>query len=440
MALTVLLGGLGCNASNATNDRADLDQRPEISAESEPAPAAPPGLERLICPECVPASLGGETSDFGEPPPPDPCDRSQPSSIGAVAADALGYGAALAALAGSFDLPLEWTPQQTETHGDPSSGYSPRTQLRGTTQVVSIERVPATPDGCEEHLRVGVETELSTADGALSIAGRLEARLAHDAPVPRVFGRLDLSQARGTLELDLNVYDDWLGVSTFGEAEFAGSVFVAINFWPSGVRASLSVSLVARDRDSHYTPLVARAPIDACDADEQAAAPEQAGPLPHLRSMLELRDELKASFDGLQPFMTDAGAQLTVEIGPPADVCWRQARVSYLALLRLTTDDGRVRIEQPARGVLALDETGSPDTGSLEIRGNDPIAADLFETSTGISGIDFGTAPAATWHATATFSHDPAFRVSGEIGVTAVEPVEDGYDSTDELFSLGFGE
>jgi hypothetical protein len=392
--------------------------------------------DRLVCPACAPHA-GGESSDFGDGSdyfpggagePLGPCQLSQGSAIDVEAARALGFGAALDALETSFDLPFKWSPSQSWQlrGGGPAKGFTPETHLLGTTHVIALEQLPSTLESCAGLIVATLATQLETADGALSIAGKLRATLTLSG-VPEADGMLDLSQARGTLELD--------PPSTTSTT--MGFVTTYIFFFPKGVRAQLSVEVLdphdlgGDGRSLYYEPIGGNAPIDACPVlmqptgfDEPVAALGDASlsdRLPELLGALRIGEAIPARWRD--------GAETTVQLdlGQPVDLCADERGVSYRAPLHVASSDGRVDVRDQANG--------RADFGAEEARGwlsiYDQLAAlpaDTFAQTPGIRGVDFAGLGAAQWH-TAVYSEEQTeFLAAGEApyhGEVTVEGVED---------------
>jgi hypothetical protein len=394
--------------------------------------------DRLVCPTCAPRA-GGETSDFGDGSdyfpgadgafgPPDPCAESREASrIDAEAARALGFGAALDALETTFELSFRWSPNndlESRGGGGLATGYTPETRLSGATHVDALQHLTSTLEGCEDRVVASVATSLDSADGALSIAGQLRAEVATRG-VPYASGRLDLSGARGTLELD----PPSSGTPT------VGYVSISLYFFPKGVRTGLSVAeLDPRDPFSDevgysYRPIDGHAPIDACsldaeptDFDEPIAALGDASlsdRLPEFVTAFRIGEVIPARWrDG-----TETTVQL--DLGQPYQLCATALGVSYQVPFRVSSADGRVDVSDTANG--------SAYASADEARGwvaidDQVIPADTFPQRTGIHGVDFGGLGAGLWH-TEVYTEEKTQNLdTGESpyhGAVTVEGVDD---------------
>lgn len=385
---------------------------------TEGAPSlASSDADRAVCPRCT--AVGGETSDFGDERPPTPCELSaEPESIDAATARALGFAGVLDALEASFELPFEWTAGTTEPEA-PASGYAASTRLVGSTRVGAVVHQVPSLAGCVDWLDVSLDTSLATADGALSIAGALPARVERDTLVASVAGRLDLSQARGSLVIEPPPAPEPL----------VGFVRAQLYVWPDAVRLTLGVgtdiaSEVGSDTPSyHYEPLFGMGPIDECAIEARPYAFDAPTPSTGEATFAARFAELASYIDARQPFAArwESGAEttLSVVLAEPLSVCDDGSRVTAALGYRLESADGRVDIDTDGSLSVAFDAVapghGWVSASSAEL----PIAADDFAASTGISGIDFQGYGGGSWHSQLRF--DPAAEpaIGGELGIEA---------------------
>jgi hypothetical protein len=394
--------------------------------------------DRRVCPACAPRA-GGETSDFGDGSdyfpggagdraPPSPCELSrQASAIDLEAARALGFGAALDAVETTFDLPFEWSPRLGSVlgGGGPATGFTPETRLRGTTHVVAPQLLSSTLEGCEDLIVATLATELETADGALAIAGELHATLSVSG-VPTAGGMLDLSRARGTLELD--------PPST--TKAIAGYVGAVIYFFSSGPRTELDIAeydphdLVGDVLSFIYEPIGGKAPIDACPTLMQPIAFEEPTAALGGASLSDQFADLSAKLHigKALPARWRGGTETTVqvELGEPGALCAeRGARdgVTYQVPLQVTSSDGRVVVKGQANASASYSAEGW-----VEIFDRAVLPADTFAESTGIQAVDFGGLGAAEWHTEVYSELQTAYLAAGEApyhGEVTVEGVDD---------------
>lgn len=424
-SLGAWLGGvvaLSATACSDSSEREEVDGQAGGAADSE----------RAVCPTCT-NWAGGETSDFGDVSEllsagngshaePTPCELSeQVSTIDDAAARALGFGASLDRLVTSFDLPFEWTPREL-TLGEPATGYTPATRLSGSTRVVGLRHVSPTLAGCEDSLIVAVETSLSMADGALAIAGQLSARVTEDDAVPVVSGFLDLSAARGTLEMR----------PPSSEESLVGYVQVFFYLWPDGVRGSLSLAAlnpsdIGSDSPGYsYQPLDGVGPVDVCDVSARPVAFDEPLWWAGDDSLVDRYPEVRAWLEPSEPFQarwsSGAVTSVSTELGQPFDICDFEDRLAYKVPFGVSSADGRVSIQRDARASLAFSPGGSPH-GWIEIYDLNVVEeAEGFADATGISGVDFGELGGGIWH-TELYLDGPEVepRVKGEVTVEGAD-------------------
>jgi len=404
------------------------------------SPAAPGGLsdesppgrfQRVICPQCVRA--GGETSDFGDGsayvpvgaginPAATPCEVSTTaSSIELGAARALGFGAQLDRLDATFDLALDWG-LGADDLDRPARGYTPNTRVRGTTRVLSAAHRRPSLEGCIDSLLVQVATTLETGDGALSISGTLHSTLERDARRPLIEGALDLSQARGTLELD----------PPSSSTTALGSVNAFLYAWPDDMRLSLDVVVAdARVTDTpsyFYQPLSARAPVDGCNPRDRPLAFDEATPnIGDGQSLADRFPELLALISAPQPlagsWMSGASTSLNIDVGEPLVLCEEDEAPSLTGRVpyRVRSADGRVDIDSEAEMRIQFVD-GALGEGSFGIYHDNAVhPAASFAERTGISGVDFGGYGAGMWRTGLSFDPAATSPLSGEVTIDGVD-------------------
>jgi len=423
----------GSNPEHAAKARSAGDD----GGASAPEDHAPDSSQRLICPQCA-QQAGGETSDFGDnsalvlggsgyDAAPTACESSEQAfRIDDATARELGFGAVLDRLSTSFDQPLAWGPGQPEAD-EPATGYAPVTRVRGSLQVTAIEHVVPTLAGCVDSLHVGMATHVETADGALAIEGRLDAKVQRDSVELLVGGSIDLSAAHGTLELAPPPTD----------RAIVGNVDLAFYLWPDALRMYLGVwiyepSQVGRDVfDDFYNPLAGFAPGDGCGPERPVTA---AQPLLGMNgtSLAAVYSELQAWLADKQPFAASwtsgATTSVSVELGVPLGACESDdGSLSYRVPFALRSADGRVMIQRDASAALRLDQ-GKWSSGWFEVYpmyDGEPGAeavkdAATFAAATGISGVDFGELGGGFWH-TELYFGQTAPQVTGAVTVEGVD-------------------
>ncbi|HTV24321.1 MAG TPA: hypothetical protein VMG12_36765, partial [Polyangiaceae bacterium] len=370
--------GPGANGAGSNDDGP--------SAEGPGSSATETNGEHPICPQC--SAAGGETSDFGDERPLTPCELSaEANSIELAAAGALGFADTLAALEQSFDVPFEWDAGSPEP--EPSAtGYTRVTRVAGSTGVASVVHQVPSLAGCADWLDVSLDTTLATADGALSIAGALPAKVERGARVVAVSGRLSLADASGTLRID----------PPPAEGGLSGYVRPQLYIWADQVRLTLAVgadlaSEAGSDTPSYfYEPLFGVGPRDACDVDARpttlAAVPIAGEP-----SLAERYAALTSALAAAQPLSarwSDGTATgVSADMGEPLALCDDGSRVYGRVAYRLQSEDGRVDVD--VEGGLSLALSGSAaGSGWFNVNAADtPVPASDFATATGISGVDF---------------------------------------------------
>jgi hypothetical protein len=423
--LAAWLGGVVAVSATACSDSSERENGDDpAGGEKDSA--------RPVCPRCT-NWAGGETSDFGNisellaggngsHAEPTPCQLSERvSSIDDAAARALGFGASLDRLVTSFDLPFEWTAKELVL-GDPATGYTPATRLSGSTRVVGLRHVSPTLAGCEDSLLVTVETSLEMGDGALSIEGQLSAQVTAEDTIPVVAGLLDLSAARGTLEMH----------PPSSEESLVGYVQAFLYLWPDGVRgwlrvAALNPSDIGSDSPGYsYQPLEGRAPVDACQIEARPLAFHEPISWTGGESLADRYPEVRGWLEPSEPFQarwsTGAATSVSTALGEPFEICDDRRQVVYKVPLGISSADGRVSIQRDATAVLRF-EAGAPAWGWLEVY---PVGvveeARGFADATGISGVDFGELGGGLWH-TELYLERPEVepRVKGEVTIEGVD-------------------
>jgi hypothetical protein len=390
---------------------------------------SPGGFQRVICPQCVQA--GGETSDFGDgsayvplgagiAPVPTPCEASTTaSSIELDAARALGFGAQLDRLDATFDLALDWS-LGADDLDRPARGYTPNTRVRGTTRVLSAAHRQPSLEGCVDSLLVRVATTLETGDGALSISGTLHSKLARDARRPIIEGSLDLSQARGTLEVD----------PPPSSGTVLGNVNAFLYVWPDGMRLALDVVVAdARVSDTpnyFYQPLSARAPVDGCHPKDRPLAFDEATPIiGRGQSLADRFPELIELITTPQPlaarWMGGAQTSLNIEVGEPLALCEGEVQIEGRVPYGVRSADGRVDIDSEAQMLIGFVD-GALGAGQFSIYHYGVMQpAASFAERTGISGVDFGAYGGGLWYTDLRFDPAAANPLSGELSVDGVD-------------------
>jgi hypothetical protein len=387
--------------------------------ENPPPEGGPPpdgaAADRRVCPQC--ATAGGETSDFGDDRPLTPCELSaEPESLDVEAARALGFAAALDALDTSFEVPFEWTAGTTDPES-PASGYAASTRVHGSTRVAAVVHQVPSLAGCVDWLDVSLDTSLATADGALSIAGALRAQVERDTRVASALGRLDLSEARGSLALDPPPAPEPL----------VGFVRAQLYVWPDAVRLTLAVgadiaSEVGSDTPSyHYEPLFGMGPIDACAIEARPYAFEAATPSTGASTFAARFAELSSFVAARQPmsarWQSGASTSLSVALGEPLSVCDDGRRVTASLAYRVQSADGRIDIDTDGELSIAFDGA-APGRGWVSASSSElPVPAGDFASSAGIAGVDFQGYGGGIWHSQLRFDPGEEPALGAELSV-----------------------
>jgi hypothetical protein len=301
-------------------------------------------------------------------------------------------------------------------------------------------------EGCVDLLRVGLTVRLETADGALAIEGQIGQEVQRDSEMLALYGLLDLSAARGTLEISPPATEEPL----------AGYVRVFLNIWPEEVRVNLLLSAFElRDIGSdspHYSydPLDGRAPVDACDIATKPLAFDESIANTQGNSLAAVYPKIRDLLGDMQPFAASWSSggttSVSVELGQPFELCDLQGgRLGYKLPFAVESNDGRVKLQRDAKGYLAF-ENGQWREGWLEVfpaYDDGPASSGVedpasFAQKTGISGVDFGDVGGGFWHTELYFGHtEPPVRgevtvegvdtdghITGTKGVVLPEPIE----------------
>jgi len=168
------------------------------------------GEDGLICPKC--SAVGGETSDFGTVlQEPTACQASEsPVPIDEESARALGFNEALERYSSSIIMtPYAWTATYPGG-GQPAQGYSAQTTIRLEKSIASITHLVPSLAGCDDRLLVRLHISVSTADGAISVSGDIDADT-NRSGTNHAFGRLDLANAQGSLKLTPPAWPNLVG-------------------------------------------------------------------------------------------------------------------------------------------------------------------------------------------------------------------------------------
>jgi hypothetical protein len=345
-----------------------------------------------IGPICDVCADGGQTSDFGAV---DGCSLGDGPLIDLVAARELGFEG-LESLERDFEVPLTWTPQPAN-NGDPATGYQTNTILHGRTRFVSVEHVEPTMSGCEDFVRVTLDLELSTADQALRITDHVISHVHRGDLSHGVRGELNLNRATGTLRLHPS---DWSWVNY-------GFLAITMHFWPQGTRGEWAIYLAETKSEDDiassgrsYGPLTARFPHDRCDTFSFPFEADDPRVTPVGLSSLGVRDELQALI-GTEPvpgsWNDGRAASVVTTLGEATDVCGADGVLAFDVPLIITSDDGRLRIDELAHAVVAYDG-GTMERAWVDYYGKTLYSRASFAEQTGISGVEFGDVPRAYWH------------------------------------------
>ena len=375
-----------------------------------------------ICLTCSAPQSGQTTGNLA----PTSCELSESASpIDAETTRSLGFGTALDLVERSFESPFAWTPN-APTDGKPASGYNPTTAVRVQTTVARIDHMVPSLAGCEDRVAITLHVSFATTDGAITVEGELVSSPQRDAKMAVGDGLLDLRNARGTIKL---FPDAWT-------APLTGYLYLSMGFWPGGVRGDAGVQLIeagseGSDEISYcYHPLEGRWPIDACDFSEWPMAPTEPDATPDGRSAMELRAALQSLLDahpmtGTWNYLSEPS--VIAQLGEPTNICkgtyYREGSyyVAYRTTLGITTGDGRVRISHDARAYVGFDLDHAVSDAFAEIYEESAVPAKDFPTSTGISGVDFGSLPAAIWEADLYFAQNGILGIRGCIFVEGVD-------------------
>jgi hypothetical protein len=379
---------------------------------------AAPTSDRVICPQCV--VYPGEEQPFarfGPGPVRTRCDETSSASlIDEAQARALGFGAIIDRIALPVDVPFEWTAGEP-LRGSPATGYTPLTRLQGTLRPTAFRHLSPSEEGCQDSLVVAVDATLQTSDGAFLITGQLySGTLQPETRVPSVGARLNLRNARGSLEL----------FPPTGDQPLDGRVSTSLVLWPGGTRAELRIDATNANHvapSDSYGPLRGRGPMDACEINSWPHGADGASVTGSATSFATLYAELLSWFGGAQPFPAlwagGVATSVRVQFGDPVDLCEASDSAwHYQVPLDITSDDGRVHIQHEAAGYLTR-SNGAWRQGWVEVYNNELEDTATFAEATGIEGIDFEGIPGARWTAVQHFEGDRA-PLAGEIVIETI--------------------
>lgn len=380
------------------------------SSESGPAE----GNGSLVCPQCQVA--GGETSDFGATAAPTPCEQSEvPIPIDEASARALGFGDTLDLFTRSFRTPFAWSPDESLPTDAQPTGYASPTTIRVQTSMGDIlHRVPQLA-GCDDHLQVTLHVSLSTADGAIAVAGDVTSD-AQRGLKNSTFGRLDLNGAHGSLQLFPPAWPNLVGYLT-----------VLLNFFPDAVRGMVGVELVEAgtvvgDDRANYRPIAGRFPIDDCGIQQQPLSATDPSATP-AGTALNFDDQINAQLQNPSNGAWSSGGETSVSatLGVPSSLCqgFESMGLSYSSIpLQVVSADGRVNFDGVVHGAATFDATGAPSSVWFESYGF--ASADSFAQAIGISGVDLSGYPSVGWELDVwPFDPDPT-RVGGSLVIEGV--------------------
>jgi len=378
------------------------------------------GEDGLICGKCSVA--GGETSDFGSTLPPTACQLSEVGApIDEAGARALGFGAALDLYTRSFTAPFAWTGRTSDelgSGGAPAQGYSADpTSITMQTSIAEITHLVPALAGCADHLRVRLHVSLSTADGAISVSGDELNADAKRAASSSAWGRLDLRQARGSLELHPPAWPDLVGYFS-----------LLLHFDPEAVRGAAWPELIRTgtensDVRASYRPLDGRFPIDDCNYRQRFVNATDPSATPGGKSVIDFITQLNTGVLAQQGAHWSSGEQTQVHasVGIPEGICQNieDGSLQYFAPLDVVSSDGRINLHVTASGYNSFDATGAPD--EVIFSGGGIVSAQELTQTVGISGVDLGGRPSAFWDATVRPFSPNATAVGGKITVAASE-------------------
>jgi len=380
-----------------------------------------------ICADCATNTAGGQTTDFGSG---GGCQEDTRTPVDVDTARSLGF-TVVDQLDRKFDTSLAWTPR--DTTGQPATGYDAHTTLHVEMSLLGVDRVTTVDGKCGDYLQANVGVTLATADQAISVGGVLQSWGTElGVPAVGVEGTLDLGYAIGTLVLHPDPQPEPL----------AGKLAVEMLLWPQGARGQLSLSLVDASYQPTggdvepgprylYAPLDAKFPDDACDYQALPFGADDPGAAATGESASDLVANVAAMFgsDPLPGAWSDTGdVTVTTSFGAPTNVCVLNNAVDANVVtmqvpIHITSSDGRAHVDDLANFSVTYD-AGTVQNEWLEATHDTPVTRDDFAAASGLSGIDFGDAPAASWH-TELFlesSDQPETKPYGGIFVEAVDP------------------
>jgi hypothetical protein len=385
---------------------------------------------QAICPACVKRDVAGsETSDSalrvssctGDPAP-------VPTEGDAAAL----LREARDAYAGPFETTLVWGYPGLVDAGSPPafwseepSGYEPVTRVSGDVALGEARFFQGRPrsgttEVCPDWFEVPATVALITEDGAFDVIAEGSFVLG-GGRAQRLYASVDLADVEGTLDLHLDPSFQYTAELGFAMAIYRegkrGNLWLAVDRLLGSPPARL-------DLDSSYTPLTGQFPDDACGGgggfpsapDAPLSAFDGRTPTQVLASWSESLEAAQpipgvrydCPFDGA-PLYTASPVGVPIEvsfaIGPPELVCQTSASAvlglpvgfGFRGPVRITTSDGL--IDGPFGG-------GSVSGDVLSLVGIDgeEMPTQLFESRTGILGVNPGNSPWLKAFGLASFS------------------------------------
>jgi hypothetical protein len=351
-------------------------------------------------------------------------------------------------IAGTFQASLRWDRDdfyRPATADEPvPSGYSQLSSIQGTVSLADPiyfqgVTVPGQPDtgNCPSWVGFPAGLKLSSADGAFAIETGFTLQLRQEKLVWDLFGDVDLSQVRGSLDMKIDETRPHIG----------GLQMVLFAF-PSGLRGRIrpylyyfkDAAAAARfDPRSdviegvEYAPVFTRFPADECDFDRIPVDPEAPQAWLDGKSFAQT---FAAARDGTQPttptparWREGVSTDVSIDIGEPqpGPVCMGvvQSMVDFKFATagRVVSTDGRVAVSLGS-GELAV-ETGTqrPVTFGLRSELRD-IPADQFSSIAGIHGVDPGGRTTLTATSEADFFQEGVGLPTGLVEVWGPEQID----------------
>jgi hypothetical protein len=373
--------------------------------------ASPPrarGEVGPICGECqAQPQRGGETNDFEGPGSgedggtgsSDPCvafANVETISLEQAAARGFDVEALRALIERDFDASFAWqkNPEsppiadQWDGGGAPS-GYLAETSVHGSVHLTgTVEHTTYDPERCDFErgrcaeprgfsaydcftdprgsLRVPIDVELSTQDGALSLTTSTFAR-----PLPS-------ARMRSRFWVDLATLEGKLRLAPSEAGPFTGRVDVRLYFHDDGIRGTLAPSIVA---PRGHRPLLGRWPSDDCDVEE---LPIVAGSAEAIAAEQQLADvyspggarQLATQWSG-HPAPRDASGGRTplLDLEPSSAARPRclgdSGALAFDSDVRLVTSDGFLDWSTPVRASI-----GANDAAVVTFRARHDLPSD----------------------------------------------------------------